>query len=252
MSLLSTMPSSSSAPLYTYQSLGRGTKTIRVIKLFPAKTLESELLCNLLEVKLDSENNRSYEAISYAWGGQNPKDDQYITCMDGGKGPHRILITKNSATALRYLRKSDEDRILWMDSICIDQSSTMDRNHQVQLMGDIYTFAERVLIWLGEDESLRIGPVFGLLERLSRKNVDELPMIDPVPDRRGSEESNSGEEDEDEELEDLDEEDEFEVASDDEEELEEDDDDDEEMLEEDANEDGNDGKQERGQCSRKC
>jgi hypothetical protein len=220
--------------------------------------LKSELFCNLLELKLDSEDDLSYEAISYAWEGQNPNDDQYITCLDGDKGPHRILITKNSAIALRYLRKLDEDRMLWMDSICIDQSSTKDRNHQVQLMGDTYTFAQRVLIWLGEDESLRIGPVFGLLERLSRKKVDELPMIDPVSGRRGIE-GNSGGDDEDEELEDFDKDDEFETASDDEEELEEDDDDeemleeeddDEEMLEEDDDDgDRNDGKQKRGRCS---
>ncbi|RYC79013.1 hypothetical protein BFJ63_vAg18107 [Fusarium oxysporum f. sp. narcissi] len=43
----------------------------------------------------------------------------------------------------------DEDRILWIDAICIDQSNIRERGHQVVCMSQIYNRADRVLIWLG-------------------------------------------------------------------------------------------------------
>ncbi|KAH8688938.1 heterokaryon incompatibility protein-domain-containing protein, partial [Phaeosphaeriaceae sp. PMI808] len=122
---------------------------IRVMRLHPAEDFDSELICNILGVQFESDGFPDYEAISYAWEGQRPNEDQYIICEDDNTKPRKLLITRNSAIALRHLRKKDDVRILWMDSICIDQSSIQDRNHQVQLMGDIYTRAQRVLIWLG-------------------------------------------------------------------------------------------------------
>jgi hypothetical protein len=48
--------------------------------------------------------------------------------------------------------------MLWIDAICIDQRkekhSTKERNSQVQMMGEIFNEARRVLVWLGTgDES---------------------------------------------------------------------------------------------------
>jgi len=40
---------------------------------------------------------------------------------------------------------------IWVDQICIDQSSTQERNHQVRLMSKVYTQASEVLIWLGNE-----------------------------------------------------------------------------------------------------
>jgi hypothetical protein len=48
-------------------------------------------------------------------------------------------------------------RILWIDSICIDQSSASERSLQVKLMSDVYQNAQDVLIWLGD-----IGEMNGL------------------------------------------------------------------------------------------
>lgn len=43
-------------------------------------------------------------------------------------------------------------RHLWVDAICIDQSNVSERNHQVQLMKQIYSSAERVLVYIGEEQ----------------------------------------------------------------------------------------------------
>jgi hypothetical protein len=42
--------------------------------------------------------------------------------------------------------------LLWVDSICIDQSNLEERNSQVALMCRVYTQAESVVIWLGEED----------------------------------------------------------------------------------------------------
>jgi hypothetical protein len=51
---------------------------------------------------------------------------------------------------LRF-RNITHQRVLWIDSICIDQNAIEERNHQVKLMGNVYQRANRVLIWLGEE-----------------------------------------------------------------------------------------------------
>jgi hypothetical protein len=35
----------------------------------------------------------------------------------------------------------------------MNQTSVEEKSHQVDLMGEIYTYAQRVLIWLGDDQS---------------------------------------------------------------------------------------------------
>lgn len=40
-------------------------------------------------------------------------------------------------------------KYFWIDAICIDQSNTLERNHQVQMMSEIYKSAQFVMIWLG-------------------------------------------------------------------------------------------------------
>ncbi|EMT64801.1 Heterokaryon incompatibility protein 6, OR allele [Fusarium odoratissimum] len=51
--------------------------------------------------------------------------------------------------ALWHLRRPDEDRMLWVDALCIDQNNIKERGHQVNRMGEIYKKADRVIIWLG-------------------------------------------------------------------------------------------------------
>jgi hypothetical protein len=59
----------------------------------------------------------------------------------------------------------------WIDALCIDQENHIERNHQVERMGRIYSAAERVYAWLGTDTyfdpffdyALSFGPSRALL-----------------------------------------------------------------------------------------
>ncbi len=86
-----------------------------------------------------------YEALSYAWGPSPPEgEQQYILCH--GK---KLAVTENCISALYHLRKKYYDRLLWIDAICIDQTSIEDKNQQLQVMGVIYEKAAKVIVWLG-------------------------------------------------------------------------------------------------------
>jgi hypothetical protein len=95
------------------------------------------------------EENPKYEAISYCWGS---KDDPSYVCVADGK---RIFIRRNLDDALRRFRFEHTTRVLWTDALCINQDSTDEKNRQVAIMGEIYSRAKCVLIWIGpeEDES---------------------------------------------------------------------------------------------------
>lgn len=91
-----------------------------------------------------------------------------------------MLVTQNCAAALRRLRVEDNPRIVWIDSICIDQTEITERNHQLGLMAKIYTQAERVVIHLGEssdDSDLAIEYL---------RQIDD-PDFDGAPHHTGKE-----------------------------------------------------------------
>ena len=63
----------------------------------------------------------------------------------------RKEVTPNLFAALRRLRDRCLPSLLWVDSLCIDQGNTEEKNHQIGLMSLIYARAGRVLMWLGEE-----------------------------------------------------------------------------------------------------
>lgn len=85
-----------------------------------------------------------FEAISYCWG--EPVFSRSIAFAEGGE----ISITGSLHSALQAFRYPDRSRSLWADAICINQDNLAERSSQVELMGDIFTKASRVLVWLGE------------------------------------------------------------------------------------------------------
>lgn len=123
----------------------------RLIKLQPSSRRNAPLIFRLQEVAL--EDAPPYVAISYAWDGQ--RLDRKVTCDD-----KIMCISANAEAALRRLRprKDYGGHYYWLDAICIDQSSTIERNHQVSQMRRIYENAQRVAAWLGQIDSVTNWP----------------------------------------------------------------------------------------------
>ena len=121
---------------------------IRCLVLEPGRN-DEPLGCTL-EVR-ELADDPDFEAISYVWGDLNRCHN--IKC-DGG----RVCITTNLRDALRQCRLPDRRRVLWADSICINQDDDREKSHQVSVMSKVYSQASRVLICLGPDRTGDCAP----------------------------------------------------------------------------------------------
>lgn len=104
--------------------------------------------CRLEHWCLDDPNLPPYECISYTWG-RPPWRMEFVE-VDG----HCKQVNQNVYNILCERRRSFKDRFLWIDSICINQSTDRkgleEKTVQVPLMKDIYSKAQRVVIHLGD------------------------------------------------------------------------------------------------------
>ncbi|KAH7255231.1 heterokaryon incompatibility protein-domain-containing protein [Fusarium redolens] len=62
-----------------------------------------------------------------------------------------MVISGSLYIALREVRRSNDSRVIWADAICINQEDVKERGQQVALMGQIFSGAWQVIIWLGEE-----------------------------------------------------------------------------------------------------
>jgi hypothetical protein len=147
-------------------------QSIRLLQLHPSSSFSSGIIVSLAIGHLDENDPRplQYEALSYVWGaliGTVP-----IVC-----DKQELLVTPSCESALRHLRLKDQTRVLWVDSVCIDQGNTAEsireRNIQVTRMGEIYAKATCTLCWLGE------GTIY------SAEVIRHLDSIGSCPSQRG-------------------------------------------------------------------
>jgi hypothetical protein len=128
----------------------------------------AEIRCSTFTVNLL--DKPAFKALSYVWG--KPTITVPIIVNE-----QRYHVTPNCNTALRRLREARESP-LWIDAICINQKDNAEKATQIPLMGDIYSQAEQVIVWLGyseaeraPDDEAREKLAFGLLEDLANNNI---------------------------------------------------------------------------------
>lgn len=174
-----------------YTNLERSKQEIRLFTITPCMLPTSGI-----ELKLQTFDIAAcppYIALSYTWGSEVSTSNQVIS-LNGAEIPvrenlyraicclrmcdqlieadsnyfnagYRLFDTFGSIAeednkSPQYLPpKEGRDRVhyYWADALCIDQSNTLERNHQVQLMSSIYSRAGHVRVWLGSGcyDSLR-------------------------------------------------------------------------------------------------
>ena len=114
---------------------------IRTLVLQPGR-YDDEIVCSL-EIQSYT-SDKSYSAISYVWG--NANETTNIRCNGLA-----VPITFNLEYALRQFRSPVKTKRLWADALCINQRDDEEKGHQVSHMGEVYSNAKCVLIWLGLD-----------------------------------------------------------------------------------------------------
>lgn len=137
---------------YGYKYTRLGAREFRLVRLHPGQGDEIPH-CSLVVDTIDEAS--SYEALSYVWGDRTIT--RQILLSDEGLSvsfstPHLFNVTVNLYDALLHLRLPERPRILWIDSICINQEDDSEKNEQVAMMSNIYKQSHRVVAWLGQSD----------------------------------------------------------------------------------------------------
>jgi hypothetical protein len=124
----------------------RNTKTgIRLAHVQPGSGTKA-ITIDLVEDYVTGSDRTPYLALSYTWG--DGARDKQVFC--NGK---RLSVTKTLWQALNRFRHPDKVVTLWVDWICVCQERTQERNAQVEMMGEIFKAASKVIVWLGDDDN---------------------------------------------------------------------------------------------------
>ncbi|KAM0420550.1 hypothetical protein ACHAPT_011719 [Fusarium lateritium] len=142
-----------------YQPLNKGTNELRLLEILPSED-NSATIQVTFSTRPFEDARGNFIPFSYVWG--DPKDTETISINGIPK-----KVTKNLADFLRQTRALlpdilakahwEKPALFWADAICINQDDIDERNHQVQLMKDIYSSAPTALTWLGHTENASLA-----------------------------------------------------------------------------------------------
>jgi hypothetical protein len=152
------------ASIYEFAPLDLDIKQIRLVHVQP-RIPGAPISC-LFDTALLSAVTE-YAALSYTWG--LPTSTRSI--LLNGKP---FLVRENLWNFLDQMEEYEEPLPLWIDAISIDQNSDFERNHQVAMMGEIYSKAAKVMVWLGPGTE-EIKKHMMLLWELSVTNTTHVP-----------------------------------------------------------------------------
>lgn len=171
------------------------TMCIRVIKIRPnlLPDLSDDLVCDMSILDVDSgglwtsmeviqqpgassrtsDHSKSpqpseriqYQALSYTWGDTLAN---WTIILNGLS----LQVRENLWSFLQEARRCKVEKYLWIDAICINQTTVREKNHQVGMMGDIYSGAESVIVWLGNRSTVE--------EEELKTALDKTPDFTPV------------------------------------------------------------------------
>jgi len=143
---------------YEYSKLEQSdTIRIRILRIDSA-TENEPIICSLIPSSLDDD----YEALSYVWGSDEPTEEIKIRdAKPTGNNRRNVIpvlrersfyVRPNLYAALKNFRSRKVPVDMWIDALCMDQENDEEKEIQVAMMEEIYSKANRVLIWLGIPE----------------------------------------------------------------------------------------------------
>lgn len=156
--------------IFQHTPLDRSKEYIRLLR-FLDQPPSSELDHFALDT-YDIPTAPRFVALIYTWGRPEPS---HKIIVDGSPLPIRENLQvslkvlrsffPNKAPRLDLLRRwecigrtppqgllqENGYPLIWIDAICINQSDASGKNHQVNMMGRIFSTAERVISWVGDE-----------------------------------------------------------------------------------------------------
>ncbi|KAH8751755.1 heterokaryon incompatibility protein-domain-containing protein [Hyaloscypha finlandica] len=172
-----------SALSFSYDVLPTKT-SFRLLNLEPNPSIDphAELTCSLHTYDFDAAP--PFRALSYTWGPpyqdaitreteEIPNIARHVSCNTVA-----IPISTNLFVALMALRKVKMTGWLWVDALCINQEDLKERESQVSLMGQIYSSATEVIVWLGSPKSGLDDFVWATTDFLTALSAESKRLLD--------------------------------------------------------------------------
>ncbi|TVY73385.1 Heterokaryon incompatibility protein 6 OR allele [Lachnellula suecica] len=173
---LAVTPSQSPELVYQYEPLDATKNEIRLLRILPIRVVdgqECEVECSLFVTPLN--DAPPYEALSYTWGEHLDLQDIFLDDLP-------FKVTPSLQSALWQLQGHSEERLFWVDALCINQGDDQERGEQVSKMRTIYERATNVVVWLG-NRSVRTSRAFALFEDLHEHILDKKYVYNVLRDR---------------------------------------------------------------------
>ncbi|KAF5013481.1 hypothetical protein FDECE_506 [Fusarium decemcellulare] len=156
-----------------YHTLNSTNKEIRLLRLLPDacfKEPNDGLVVALVRTKLS--NHAKYRALSYCWGSLQETRPITVLFADSSEVSStydskqhdwayseapavKFQITTNLHDALLSFYQTSEEGFFWVDALCINQGDVDERSSQVSFMKSVYTYADSVLVWLGDSAEMQ-------------------------------------------------------------------------------------------------
>lgn len=129
-------------------------REIRLVRVIPTRgTSETSPITCEFRCATVEEACVEYVALSYTWGNANSEFEIRPIVLHG----QQFWIRQNLWLFVQQARTDPrlQNDLYWIDSLCIVQGANdlkerQEKNHQVNIMGDIYENAKGVISWLGE------------------------------------------------------------------------------------------------------
>lgn len=130
------------------------------IRLLRVESISDDsVACSLWECPLSFATHRveRYYALSYCWGDEQRHREISINGKPFAVTPNLFKVLQ---AAYRYHETPNVTvrwfwsvhlPMVWADAICLNQDDDAEKSVQVQRMDEIYSGADRVLVWLGDD-----------------------------------------------------------------------------------------------------
>ena len=152
---------------FEHSSLDGSPGAIRLLTVLPGSDV-GEVKCKLWEANL---HETEYTAISYQWS--DPTRLFRISVNS-----QHFHVRKNLFDFLRMAHTSGLTGPFWIDAICIIQHDIRERNSQVRIMGQIYSAAVEVWVWLGTCLTTLCASVADVFRKLHLSKPDEIHELE--------------------------------------------------------------------------
>ena len=153
-----------------YKPLDDVSTSIRLVEVLPPS------LSSFVHIRMRQERAPTeYRCLSYMWGDVSKQCEILINDTP-------VCVGCNLYYFLRTAQRRYAEQPLWIDALCINQDDNAEKSHQVQRMGDIYSRAEAVLVWLGVEPALK--DLFSFAHMVSEARKEEAYDLSAILGRQ--------------------------------------------------------------------